>query len=76
MEMFVSTPTITIDTATLELNPLTFGMELKFSGLLEFDHYNGDGVSSEIDNDTALIIARELITQIKILSALTSDMGG
>jgi hypothetical protein len=70
--------TITIDTATLELNPVTFNYELKFSGILEIEAYYGQygHPLNEIDEETALILARELMTQIKIISALTNNYGG
>jgi hypothetical protein len=67
--------TIIIDTAMMEFNPITFNYELKFSGILQIDSFCSQmgNPLNDIDEDTALILVRELITQVKILSSLTSE---
>ena len=63
---------ISIETASIEYNLSTDSTMLKFSGEIEVHGYPAH-LTDTNNEENMLIIVRELVKQIKIISALTSD---
>jgi hypothetical protein len=63
---------ITIETSDIKYDPITFYPVLEFSGTIEFN-YNEISTIDPNDEETMLMIARELVTQIKMIYTLTKS---
>jgi len=63
---------ISIETSGIEFNASMCTVTLKFTGEIELEYAYVQSVDPN-DEENMLIIARELLTQVKIMTALTRD---
>lgn len=63
---------ISIETSGIEFNASMGTVTLKFTGEIELEYAYVQSVDPN-DEENMLIIARELLTQVKIMTALTRD---
>jgi len=63
---------ITIETAGIKVDPITFAPILNFSGSIELNNLEMQTIDPN-NEENMLMIARELVMQIKIMYALTKS---
>jgi hypothetical protein len=65
---------VEINEVDLGYDPITYELRLKFSGQINLNNFYMSKIinPTQIDEDTALHISKELINQIRIMHSLTN----